>query len=193
MTNHKRFITKKINVLISLALSTIILLSMTVSAFASTDESAISIPEALGKTQMAFAVTESAPTDIPANMDDVIPNGNRYYYTIETGDGHGFPVTITEKQAKNYNAFRSALIGALTYGFGLIAKWAGKLVSAAATTFADNYYGTAKAKAGTYTGHVYKLTKYKVDSLTGKKTKVARGVRTIIPLGGVNCTVTKWE
>lgn len=185
--------------IITLILSTTIVLTPTVSTFATTE---------LGNSSDAYFDGTPIALDVQMQSENIInpeesldfeeagepiEKSNRYYYKIEkTGSYKSFPLTITKAQAASYNLFRQAIIEGLTIGLGKIASWAETLVEVVANDFATSYYGTAKAKAGTYTGHTYKVTKYKIDSLTGKKTKMYDGVRTTIPLGGVNCTKTNW-
>ena len=203
MTNHKRFIMKR-NIVISLMLSAILLLSMPVSAFATTISNTCGSDKNLSSIQTGRTASpsESETKDSTgfSYEQNIINDGtdlsgvksNRYYYTISTVSSTPISRTITKAEAKSIKALDSVLKTLIGTAVAGIFIEGGAVVAGLAFNLATDFLNNTEIVAGKYTGRVYHVIKYKVDSLTGKKTKYKDGVRVKLSHGDVSFTRTSW-
>lgn len=168
-------------------------------------------------TSTAFAGMETdspATSDIPRVLDegveiDEIPDeviplieegrtssprkvSNRYYFkTEQTGKAKSVSKKVTKAQAKAVNGLTTALLGTISGAAASVAGGAAVVGWDFVYSMASQFFKSG-IKEGTYKGKVYKVSYYKVDSLTGKKHKLKEGVRTTLTCKGSTITKTRW-
>ena len=118
---------------------------------------------------------------------------NRYYYKTEkTGKAKSISKKVSKAEAKTVNGLTTALLGTVTSAVAALSGGAVVVGWDFVYSIASQFF-KGGIKEGTYKGEVYKVTYYKVDSLTGKKHKVKDGVRTKLTNKGSTITKTRWE
>lgn len=179
------------SVIVSIVLSATMIFTPAVSSFASTETNVL-VGSAQSKDVLVAELADDASMIVGEDTESPILKSNRYYYTVETKSSKPVSIYVSAAQAATQNLLMSALKNGLSGVLGALLGGGAGLAAGIATGMAADFFVGTSVRSGTYTGTAYYIVKYKVDSLTGTKTKYQDGVKVTLTHSGVTYTRTKW-